>query len=193
MTNNNRTRKWTDDGKCIPGSHGKCDLRLRENPLSGLDYRSRKSSCSEIPASGVRSSDTAYHWFMQSAWGSVFPLLSDARHYAVEPLGEAPDSLGTSLGQVPIECPKLTNDPLQGSLVRGRLVRRVLLVCPSVSGNRTSESHLSCDVNQQLESHEFVRRFGVGPLVNGRVCRYLADPPKTQVAGTLIEPKGGYK
>ena len=190
----NRHRKSLSvDGNNLPGLAHENALTISKNADVDGDYRSRKSSCSKIPAAGARSSDNAINWFEQSAWGSIVPLHSDARHSAPKPPGEAPAAPSTAIGQVPIECPKLTNDPLQGSLAAGRLVRRVLLVCPSVSGNHSAESDPFCDANKQFLSHGSDVFLGLYALVNGNFRRCLLDLPVEPVSGSLLGLEGGHK
>lgn len=131
MTNNNRQRDLFDDENNTRGL-------AHENafPISGKsdvdeNYRVRKSSRLGVASLGS-SSGTAYHWLLQSSWGSFASQLSDPRQPSPEPPGDAVSVLGTSSVQVPFQRFYAPRKLLQSFPGAVRRVRRVQLVDASV-------------------------------------------------------------
>ena len=133
MTTNNRQRKYINsNGDNPPGPAHENALTISDNADVGVDYRTRKSSCSENGVGGG-SSCTAFQWLQQSALVSVVPWLLDPRHLSPEPPCDAhPGVRRPASGQVPIHALDASCKLLQSFPGPVRRVRRMPLVSTSV-------------------------------------------------------------
>ena len=167
MTKNNRLRKSISGNEDnLPGLAHVNAFPISDNADVGGVNRTRKSACSENGVIGG-SSGTAFHWLLQSSWGSYVSRLSAACHLFQKSPCDAPQVPRTSSGLRPVHgcnAPGKFFQSLPGAV---RQVRRMPLVGSSICGNRSAESDTLSDVNKQSESLHSTSKKCPYALVNG--------------------------